>query len=103
METIQPLTIHFPNKIIFGKGKIEQLKDEVLQFASEKVLLITIEPLLSKLESIVQSLKGVFLDVMIDTSVVQEPYFSDFEKLMRRVSHFNPDVVVGIGGGSVLD
>ena len=32
-----------------------------------------------------------------------EPSFADFEKLMQTVTPFNPDVVIGIGGGSVLD
>src|SRR5215203_6055176 len=98
METIQPLTICFPGKLIFGNGKIAQLKDEVLAFTTKKVLVITIEPLLSITENIVRQLKDAYLEVQIDSTTEKEPCFSDFKKLMRRVGHLNPDVVIGIGG-----
>lgn len=103
METIQPLTICFPGKLIFGNGKIALLKDEVMVFTPKKVLVITIEPLLAITESIVKQLKDAYLEVQIDSTTDKEPYFSDFKKMMRRVGHLNPDVVIGIGGGSVLD
>ncbi len=103
MNTIQPLTINFPGKLIFGNGRIEQLKDEVLIFTSKKVLIITIEPLMPTVEKIAKGLKDAYLEVQIDSTTDKEPYFSDFKKLMRKVGHLNPDVVIGIGGGSVLD
>jgi alcohol dehydrogenase len=43
------------------------------------------------------------VQILTDTSIVQEPSFNDFELLMQKVTPFNPDVVIGIGGGSVLD
>jgi alcohol dehydrogenase class IV len=67
------------------------------------VLVVTIEPLLGSISSLITDLKSKGIRVEIDTSVIQEPTFSDFEKLMQKVASFNPDVVLGIGGGSVLD
>lgn len=98
-----PLTIHFPAKFIFGANKLEALKDEVLRFDAKKVLFITIQPLLSRLEPILQQLEEENIESKVDTSITQEPYFSDFEKLMQSLESFNPDVVIGVGGGSVLD
>jgi alcohol dehydrogenase class IV len=43
------------------------------------------------------------IKILTDTSIVQEPCFTDFETLMKKVAPFNPDIVIGIGGGSVLD
>ena len=103
MESIQPLSIHFPGKLVFGKGCLNNLADEIVQLSASKVLIVTIDPLLAKIERLVEKLKSNDISVSIDTSIVQEPSFEDFEKLMQKVTSFNADVVVGIGGGSVLD
>lgn len=101
--TIRDLTIHFPDKLVFGKGKLDLVAEEVIRLNAKKVLIITIEPLLSKLDVIIQQLENASVEVLIDTSIRQEPYFSDFKKLIKKVSAFNADVIIGLGGGSVLD
>lgn len=99
----QELTIHFPGKLVFGKGSLGSLTDELVQLSPKKVLIVTISPLLAQLKNLVDTLEANEIGVWIDTSIVQEPSFADFEKLMQIVSPFNPDLVLGIGGGSVLD
>jgi alcohol dehydrogenase len=54
-------------------------------------------------QNLIDTLNGKGIKVSVDTSITQEPSFSDFEKLMLQVAPSNPDVVIGIGGGSVLD
>ncbi|HWJ29662.1 MAG TPA: iron-containing alcohol dehydrogenase [Flavisolibacter sp.] len=103
MQDIQELKIHFPGKLVFGNGTLQKLPQEILDLGSKKVLLITIEPLLVGLKELIERLKENKIEVLIDTSIVSEPSFKDFEELMDKVSVFNADVVVGIGGGSVLD
>lgn len=103
VPNIGQLTIHFPGKLSFGNGKLNELVTEIGRLNCSKVLFITIDPLLSKLEPIKDGLKKSSIEVQIDASIVQEPYFSDFKNLMNGIVSFNPDVVVGIGGGSVLD
>jgi alcohol dehydrogenase len=99
----QALSIHFPGKLVFGKGTLDKLPDEIIGTACKKVLIVTIEPLLAKLEDLIAKLEVAGLEVSTDTSIVQEPTFEDFENLMKKVEPINPDVVIGIGGGSVLD
>jgi len=100
---IQNVTIYFPGKLVFGKGSLHHLAAEIGQLSPRKVLLVTISPLLSQLQSLVNTVEANGAEVLIDTSIVQEPSFADFERLMQTVRPFNPDVVLGIGGGSVLD
>ena len=100
---VSPLTIHFPGKLVFGRGILEKLPDEIIGSSSKKVLIITIAPLLSKLKGLIEKLEALGIEVATDTSIVQEPTFEDFENLMKKITPVNPDVIIGIGGGSVLD
>ena len=97
------ISISFPGKLVFGKGVLDKLADELLPFGFSKALIITIEPLLPRLQPFISQLKGMNIAVQVDTSVIQEPSFGDFQRLMQQVGPFDPDLVLGIGGGSVLD
>lgn len=98
-----PLKIFFPGKLVFGNGTLLQLAEDVIELKPAKVFIGTIEPLRSAIEAFVHTLTETKIEVLIDTSIVAEPFFNDFEQLMKKVTPFNPDVVIGIGGGSVLD
>lgn len=101
--SVNPFKIIFPGKLVTGNGTLPQLADDVLAYKPSRIFVATIEPLLKTVNEFVAVFKQQSIEVMIDTSIVAEPYFSDFEKLMKKVEPFNPDVVIGIGGGSVLD
>jgi len=103
MDSNQQLSIHFPGRLVFGKGLLDRLADELLQTGLSKICIVTIEPLLPKLANLIGKLESNSMTVSVDTSIVQEPSFDDFNQLMQRVGPFNPDIVLGIGGGSVLD
>lgn len=103
MASVQHLKIHFPGKLIFGNGCLNNLAEEVKALGSKQVLLITIEPLLTKLSVFINQLTGAGIGVTIDTSIVQEPTFADFNNLMQKLDGTAIDAVIGIGGGSVLD
>ena len=100
---MEALKIHFPGKLVFGNGSMDKLADEILGLSSKEILIITIVPLLPALESLTAKLKANGINVIIDTSVVQEPSFEDFKKLLAKFKAHTPDTVLGIGGGSVLD
>ena len=100
---IPDLKIHFPGKLVFGKRTLEQLPDEIIAMLCKKALIVTIEPLLATLQPIITKLETAGITVQTNTGIVQEPSFGDTEKLLQGVAPFNPDVVIGIGGGSVLD
>jgi alcohol dehydrogenase class IV len=97
------LNIYFPGKLVFGKGCLEQLAGEIKDLAVRKVMIITIAPLLPRLRELRSDLEAHSIAVITDTSILQEPSFDDLEQLLRQAAPFDPDLVLGIGGGSVLD
>lgn len=99
----QSLQIIFPGKLKLGNGVLSELPQDLLALGPSKILITTIEPLLHTVHELAQVLQENAIEVLIDTSIVAEPYFSHFETLMKKVTPFNPDMVIGIGGGSVLD
>lgn len=98
-----PLRIFFPGKLVTGNGTFDQLIDDVLALQPTKLFIATITPLQPIIDAFTAKLTAQNIKVVTETSIIAEPSFSDFETLMEKVTPFNPDVVIGIGGGSVLD
>ncbi|QEM08898.1 iron-containing alcohol dehydrogenase [Mucilaginibacter rubeus] len=105
-QTVHPyrdITIRFPGQVIVGKNSLLKLTDEVVGQGYKSALIITINPLLDKLEPLLAQLEEAGVTVHFDTSIVREPSFKDFEDLLTSVKNTRADVIIGIGGGSVLD
>jgi alcohol dehydrogenase class IV len=88
---------------VFGKGTLEQLPDEIMALSCSRVLIVTISPLLTQLNGLIATLEAKGIKVFVNMSIMHEPSFGEVQQMMQEVKGFNPDVVVGIGGGSVLD
>ncbi|OQP38785.1 alcohol dehydrogenase [Niastella yeongjuensis] len=97
------MKISFPGKLVFGKNTLEQLPDEVTALSCTRALVITITPLLNQLKGFTSKLEASGVQVQTNTGIVNEPSFAEVQQLLQEVKGFNPDVVIGIGGGSVLD
>jgi alcohol dehydrogenase class IV len=97
------LNIYFPGKLVFGNGCLHQLHDEVADLAPSRVFIVTISPLLPALQGFIQSLEKKGIHVVAHTGIVREPSFEDFHRIMAEATPFDPGMVIGVGGGSVLD
>ena len=93
-----------PTKIIFGENKVEALHKYVLPYG-KKVFIIgpilcdPLKPLLSRLE------KSLINEVSFHTfyEVESNPSINTVEAALTKMRDFKPDIIVGIGGGSVID
>ncbi|MBN8781977.1 MAG: iron-containing alcohol dehydrogenase [Terrimonas ferruginea] len=97
------LQLFFPGKLIIGNGCLQQLQEEVIDKNYRRVFLMTIEPLKAALTEMLEAWQQKGIGVEIYTAIVQEPSFADFATVMKTATPFDPDVVIGTGGGSVLD
>ncbi|MBE8721593.1 iron-containing alcohol dehydrogenase [Sphingobacterium pedocola] len=103
MSTSRVLKINFPGKLVFGNGVLKQLEEDLIHMQCRGIILMTIAPLMDQLAPFIQALRDHSIQVTVDTSIVQEPTFADFRKIMEQFHSADVDTVVGIGGGSVLD
>ena len=102
-NTYRDITVRFPGQIIIGKNALLKLVDEITNAGHTNVIILTIEPLLPRIDPLKQQLEALGISVTVDTSIVQEPSFKDLERLMLSFKDTFADAVIGIGGGSVLD
>ena len=100
---VQEINIYFPRKLVIGEGSIEKLAGDILAFSCRRVYIITIAPLLNAVNSVAEKLNKNGIAVKLHTGIVQEPTYKDVENIMQEANPFDADLVVGIGGGSVLD
>jgi alcohol dehydrogenase class IV len=94
-------TLQWPGVIEFGAGKLGTLADHLAGHRS--VFILADPPVKPLLDKVVKDLKNRHCRVMLSTDVVPEPPFEALERLLQPVHEFEPDAVVGVGGGSAMD
>lgn len=99
-------TYYVPTKVVFGKGTKDQAGPLCKECGAQKVLIvygsdrIVADGLLGEIES---SILGEGLKCLSIGGVVPNPLLSKALEIAERARAFEPDCIVGIGGGSVLD
>ena len=93
-----------PPKVVFGVNSSKSIPEDVLIHSSNKILLLIAEPLMSVFQDIQQTIikSGKNL-LVIPYKFPGEPTFSQFDEMLSLSVTFDPDCVIGVGGGSVLD
>lgn len=93
-----------PTKIIFGENKIDLLETLILQYGNKAfiigpILCDAIIPLFSRIENNLSN------TVQFETfyKVESNPSINTVDYALTEIRKFQPDVIIGIGGGSVLD
>ncbi len=94
-----------PRRIIFGTKTSEKVGDEAKDLGAENALLITDETIrkLGIANTIQQSLEKRNLKVDIFSNIKAEPSLEVADSVAGFVRNGNFDIVIGCGGGSVLD
>ncbi|WP_308991055.1 iron-containing alcohol dehydrogenase [Mariniflexile litorale] len=98
------ITLLQPGKIVFGEHVLAELSNEQIVSHSNKILFLVATPLLDAVASIIENLQSENKDVIcVEYKFLGEPTFAQFNSLLEKCEGFNPDCVIGVGGGSVLD
>jgi hypothetical protein len=94
-----------PTRIIFGQGMIARIGNEVKRFGS-KVLLVYGQESIKKngiYDQVVSSLNNANLSIVEFPGVKSNPVLSHALKGIERARNEDIDVVLAVGGGSVID
>jgi len=98
-------SFNLPTEILFGTGALENLSLEFSNRGWRSALIITDQGirqtgLLSRLEDV---LKAADVEYRVYGGVVPNPTVQVIEEATRSAKSFDPDVLIGFGGGSSLD
>jgi len=92
-------------RLLFGRGACDALGPAVERLGAQNILVITDEPLVSAgaVDRVRSSLSQSGLRVEVFTGGEPEPTLDAASRAIERAAHFQPDAVLGLGGGSNID
>jgi alcohol dehydrogenase class IV len=89
-----------PQQIHFGRGVRERAVPLAQDFGRNVVLVYGATP--ARAQWLVQALDGAGINLR-EIACAREPALPDIEAALDALDGFKPDVVIGLGGGSVID
>lgn len=90
--------------IYFGRGKLKKIKNIIKEYDATRIFLVTGKESYDKSYfrvSLEKSFKGKIVFRYSDFST--NPRYEDVIIGIKKIIEFSPDLIIGIGGGSVLD
>lgn len=91
--------------LITGRDSISKIGEEAKKLGSKKAMIITDKVIQQTglLSSVISPLEEIDLAVDIMDEVMPEPPFENLEQMMIQLEGKEYDLLIGVGGGSVLD
>jgi alcohol dehydrogenase class IV len=102
-ENMRAVNLYYPSKLSLGAGCIREFQVHVSDLEVSRVFILTFPEILPVLEPFLSGLRQKGLELEVDDSIQKEPAVADFLRILPAAKKFAPDMVLGIGGGSVLD
>jgi alcohol dehydrogenase len=98
-----PLVVSLPRTLAFGVGVFERFLDQLASGAASRIFILTAPPTLRHAEAVASRAGTAGKRVEIWSDIVAEPSVRTFAAAADSASKLAPDLVIGLGGGSVLD
>lgn len=103
---MEQFNYHQTTKILFGKGRVNELP-EIVKNYGKKVMLVTTKATIPALEQqykrVISILTSSGIDVIHYDDVVPNPTINSVDNGGRIARDNNVDVIIGLGGGSSMD
>ena len=101
-----PFTFDMPTKVTFGEGAIAQTGDIAAEYGKKALLLTYDEDVVKELgfyQKIVESCENAGVELITCFGVKGNPTVSHAQGVIDIVKAEKPDVIIALGGGSVID
>ena len=96
------MRFHVPTRIVFGSGAVSNLKDIIkTEISASSFFLVTDEGIIKS--GIAERVIGQLSNVTVFDEVEQNPKNGTIDRAGEMVRSTQPDLVIGLGGGSALD
>jgi alcohol dehydrogenase class IV len=98
-------TIRFlqPKLLVYGSGCASECAQNLLAQGYRKVFLVTSSQIRHLADGLIAQLTAGGAETVVFEAIAAEPTISMFEETLKAADEAAPDVVIGLGGGSVLD
>ncbi|HEU5080754.1 MAG TPA: iron-containing alcohol dehydrogenase [Opitutaceae bacterium] len=103
MPHIRSITLLQPARIVFGAGSAAESMKSLAQAGHRRALLVTSRSVREQAEPLATKFTAAGVLVEIVDNISPEPTAAACEELRKHARAFSPDLVIAIGGGSVLD
>ena len=104
-QAMQNFVFENPTKIIFGKGQLPKIGKETSRFGRKALLVYGMSSILKNgiYAQVTDSLKKAGVDSVDFPGVKSNPVLSHVNKGIELARRENVDVILAVGGGSVID
>ena len=101
--TMRSISIHQPAQLIIGANSLGTLVEEIGLLSNRTIFLLTDPNVQQAVSEAFVPLEQKGNKVVMHLSSGNEPSFSDFDQIITKARSLQIDLVIGAGGGSVLD
>ena len=97
--------IRIPSCIHGGEGCVEKVREIIARERAEKILVFTDKGIRSTgiADILTRILEGRGTEYRIFDDLIPEPSYQDVERVVKETENFRGDLIIAIGGGSVMD
>ena len=100
---IRKIALLQPRQIVFGRDCVRECVSYLGGSGAQRVFLVTGPRTRHLAAAITEQIRREALEVAIYDQIHREPSVGDFEAALQAARQEQPDLVMGVGGGSVLD
>ena len=100
---MRTVTLLQPSKIVFGQGCTAQCAEDILAQGLKRAFIVTSPPIASLANPLTEALQAGGASVQVYAEIATEPSISMLDEAMVAARAFEPDAMIGLGGGSAID